>query len=70
MYITDLLDLKELINEAEEKKFPDSPLLQTLTSAVSEAEKCANVANQLVSKKVRTRYVYFAFMIYFIVSKG
>jgi len=52
----DLLDLRELVTEAEEKKFPDSPLLQTLTSAVGEAEKCANVANQLVSEKVRTRH--------------
>ena len=53
--VTDLTDLKELITEAEEKKFPDSPLLQTLVSAVGEAEKCASVANQLVSAKVRTR---------------
>ncbi len=55
--VTDLMDLKELIIEAEEKKFPDSPLMQTLVSSVSEAEKCASVANQLVSKKVRTRCV-------------
>lgn len=33
-------------------------MLQTLINAVGEAEKCANVANQLVSKKVRTRCVY------------
>ena len=51
----DLMDLKELIVSAEEKKFPDSPLLQTLVAAVDDAEKCANVANQLVSKKARTR---------------
>ena len=43
------------MTEAEEKKFPDSPLLQTLASSVAEAEKCASVANQLVSAKVRTR---------------
>ena len=55
-YIAELNDLKELITEAEEKKFPDSPLLQTLGEAVGEAEKCASVANQLVSAKVRTRY--------------
>ncbi|KAK2189153.1 hypothetical protein NP493_114g03035 [Ridgeia piscesae] len=51
----DLLDLKELVTEAEEKKFPDTPLMQTLVAAISEAEKCASVANQLVCKKVRTR---------------
>ena len=43
--------------EAEEKKFPDSPLLNTLTAAIDEAEKCANVASQLITKKVRTRSV-------------
>ena len=48
-------ELKELIAEAEEKKFPESDLLHTLVNAVSEAEKCSNVAAQLISKKVRTR---------------
>ena len=55
--VADLLDLKELVTEAEEKKFPDTPLMQTLIAAISEAEKCASVANQLVCKKVHTRYV-------------
>lgn len=51
----DLGDFKELLQEADEKKFPDSELKNTLATAISEAEKCASVANQLVSKKVRTR---------------
>ncbi|KAK3104094.1 hypothetical protein FSP39_024364 [Pinctada imbricata] len=51
----DIQDLKEYISEAEEKRFPDSDLLQKLSNAVNEAEKCASVAAQLVSKKVRTR---------------
>ncbi|XP_052282476.1 lysine-specific demethylase 5A-like isoform X2 [Dreissena polymorpha] len=51
----DLLELKNLLIDAEEKHFPDSELLQSLNSAVTEAMKCANVASQLVSKKVRTR---------------
>ena len=55
--VVDLLDLKELVTEAEEKKFPDTPLMQTLIAAISEAEKCASVANQLVCKKVHTRCV-------------
>lgn len=45
------------MNEANEKKFPDSALLQALMEAVSEAEQCASVAAQLVSAKVRTRSV-------------
>ncbi|XP_060607947.1 lysine-specific demethylase 5A-like isoform X1 [Ruditapes philippinarum] len=51
----DLLELKNLLIDAEEKHFPDSELMQSLNNAVTEAMKCANVANQLVSKKVRTR---------------
>ncbi|XP_069142214.1 lysine-specific demethylase 5A-like isoform X2 [Argopecten irradians] len=51
----EILELKELIMEAEEKRYPDTELLHTLIDAVGEAEKCASVANQLVSKKVRTR---------------
>nr|KAG5711307.1 hypothetical protein BaRGS_006004 [Batillaria attramentaria] len=51
----ELSDLKELLQEAEEKKFPESDLKNTLANAITEAEKCASVANQLVSKKVRTR---------------
>ncbi|XP_076448659.1 lysine-specific demethylase 5A-like [Babylonia areolata] len=51
----ELWELQELLSEAEEKKFPDFELRSTLAHAVTEAEKCANVANQLVSKKVRTR---------------
>ncbi|KAK3610530.1 hypothetical protein CHS0354_008964 [Potamilus streckersoni] len=54
-YKLELHDLKNLVTEAEEKHFPDSELLTRLVSAVNEAEKCVNVANQLVSKKVRTR---------------
>ena len=52
--------MRELITEAQDKKFPDSPLLQALIEAVTEAEQCANVAAQLVSQKVRTRYTLAA----------
>uniref|UniRef100_T1IT35 [histone H3]-trimethyl-L-lysine(4) demethylase n=1 Tax=Strigamia maritima TaxID=126957 RepID=T1IT35_STRMM len=51
----ELSEMRELITEAEEKKFPDSEFMQQLVNAVQEAEKCASVAQQLVSKKVRTR---------------
>jgi hypothetical protein len=54
--LAELSVLKELVTEAKDQKFPDSPLLQSLQDAVGEAEKCATVANQLVSAKVRTRY--------------
>lgn len=51
----ELSELKELLNEAESKKFPDSELLTALTTAVQDAEKCASVAQQLLNNKQRTR---------------
>lgn len=50
-----LSDLKALLSEADGKKFPKCDLLQTLTSAVEDAEKCASVIHQLDLKKMRTR---------------
>ncbi|ENN74310.1 lysine-specific demethylase lid isoform X3 [Dendroctonus ponderosae] len=50
-----LTDLKALLNEADGKKFPKCELLQTLTSAVIDAEKCASVIHQLDLNKMRTR---------------
>ncbi|XP_012280328.1 lysine-specific demethylase lid isoform X2 [Orussus abietinus] len=51
----ELSELKELLNEAETKKFPESELLTALTTAVQDAEKCASVAQQLLNNKQRTR---------------
>ncbi|XP_015598922.1 lysine-specific demethylase lid isoform X2 [Cephus cinctus] len=51
----ELNELKDLLNEAETKKFPDSELLTALTTAVQDAEKCASVAQQLLNNKQRTR---------------
>ncbi|XP_045603249.1 lysine-specific demethylase 5A isoform X2 [Procambarus clarkii] len=51
----ELGDLRELVEEAEAQRFPESELLQTLIQAVTEAEKCATVAAHLATKKVRTR---------------
>lgn len=54
----ELSQFKELLAEAEEKKFPKSDLLQTLTMAVEDADKCASVIYQLDLNKVRTRTRY------------
>ncbi|XP_015108765.1 lysine-specific demethylase lid [Diachasma alloeum] len=51
----ELSELKELLSEAESKKFPESELLTALTTAVQDAEKCASVAQQLLNNKQRTR---------------
>lgn len=53
--IMTLEDLQLLAQEAEDKKFPSSVLLERLSSAVLEAEKCVTVIQQLDINKVRTR---------------
>ena len=47
--------LKELLTEAEVKRFPDIELVSSLREAIETAEKCTLVAQQLMSSKVRTR---------------
>ncbi|XP_072408539.1 lysine-specific demethylase 5A isoform X1 [Chiloscyllium punctatum] len=51
----ELCELKTLLEEAEEKKFPENDLLQQLRAAVREAETCASIAQLLVSRKQRNR---------------
>ncbi|XP_033211975.1 lysine-specific demethylase lid isoform X3 [Belonocnema kinseyi] len=51
----ELNELKELLSEAESKKFPESELLTALTNAIQDAEKCSSVAQQLLTNKQRTR---------------
>jgi len=43
------------VTTAEQSQFPDCDLFQQLKAAVTEAERCASVALQLVSRKHRTR---------------
>lgn len=52
---SELSRLKELLNEAQSQRFPDTELVTSLREAVETAEKCAVVAQQLISSKVRTR---------------
>ena len=53
---SDVSQLKDLVSTAEQSQFPDCDLLQQLKSTVTEAERCASVAVQLVSRKHRTRH--------------
>ncbi|XP_055932115.1 lysine-specific demethylase 5A-like [Argiope bruennichi] len=48
-------ELKELMLEAEEKRFPCTDLLQNLNATIDEGEKCAALAQQLLSRRIRTR---------------
>ena len=51
----ELNGLKDLLAEAEDKRFPDTELVSSLREAIETAEKCTLVAQQLMSSKVRTR---------------
>lgn len=55
LHIIGVSDLKDLVTTAEQSQFPDCDLLQLLKSTLAEAERCASVALQLVSRKHRTR---------------
>lgn len=59
----ELHELKELLTEAEAKKFPESELLTALTNAIQDAEKCASVAQQLLNTKQRTRLVFNIYLV-------
>ncbi len=48
----ELETLKEMLEEAKERKYPETELLEALQVTVEEAEKCQTVANQLGNKKV------------------
>ena len=49
----DFDDMKEMLEEAHTRKYPETELLDALNLTVEEAEKCQTVANQLGNKKVR-----------------
>lgn len=51
-----LHELKELLDQAIQGKFPESELMHQLQSAIREADKCSRVAQQLITtRKHRTR---------------
>lgn len=52
----ELSEVKGLLAEASTKKFPRGELINTLSTAIDDAEKCASVIKQLDLNKVRTRH--------------
>lgn len=52
-FLSDVPQMKKLILEAKEKKYPDAGLMKNLQRAVNEAEKCAALATQLVNRNLR-----------------
>ncbi|XP_076344166.1 lysine-specific demethylase 5A-like isoform X2 [Tachypleus tridentatus] len=51
----DIAELKELIQEAETNGFPKTEILDALEDVIEDADKCSSFAQQLLSRKVRTR---------------
>ena len=54
----DFSELKDLLEEANERKYPPTDMLEALNLTVEEAEKCQTVANQLGSKKVNCFFIW------------
>ncbi|XP_030070137.1 lysine-specific demethylase 5A isoform X2 [Microcaecilia unicolor] len=47
----DVIELKVMLEDAEDRKFPENDLYRRLRDAVKEAETCASVAQLLLNKK-------------------
>ncbi|XP_069619063.1 lysine-specific demethylase 5A isoform X3 [Ranitomeya imitator] len=47
----DIIELKVMMEDAEDRKFPENDLYRRLRDAVKEAETCASVAQLLLAKK-------------------
>lgn len=48
-----LPDMRSLVQEAREKKYPDTGLTKNLQRAITDSERCANLASALVNKNLR-----------------
>uniref|UniRef100_A0A8C7IL34 [histone H3]-trimethyl-L-lysine(4) demethylase n=1 Tax=Oncorhynchus kisutch TaxID=8019 RepID=A0A8C7IL34_ONCKI len=53
----DLIELKVLLEDAEDRKYPENSLFRRLREMVKEAETCSSVAQLLLSRKQRHRSV-------------
>ncbi|KAM3588026.1 uncharacterized protein V6R79_019360 [Siganus canaliculatus] len=51
--LTDLIELKVLLEDAEDRKYPEKALFRRLREMVKEAETCSSVAQLLLSRKQR-----------------
>uniref|UniRef100_A0A8C5HVF8 [histone H3]-trimethyl-L-lysine(4) demethylase n=1 Tax=Gouania willdenowi TaxID=441366 RepID=A0A8C5HVF8_GOUWI len=51
----DLIELKVLLEDAEDRKYPENTLFRHLREMVKEAETCSSVAQLLLSRKQRHR---------------
>lgn len=51
----DLIELRVMLEDAEDRKYPENDLFRKLRDSVKEAETCASVAQLLLSKKQKHR---------------
>ncbi|KAK7826285.1 hypothetical protein U0070_021299 [Myodes glareolus] len=51
----DLIELRVMLEDAEDRKYPENDLFRKLRDAVKEAETCGSVAQLLLSKKQKHR---------------
>lgn len=51
-----MIELRVMLEDAEDRKYPENDLFRKLRDAVKEAETCASVAQLLLSKKQKHRY--------------
>lgn len=57
LHVSDLIELKVLLEDAEDRKYPENALFRRLRDMVKEAETCSSVAQLLLSRKQRHRSV-------------
>uniref|UniRef100_A0A4W5KUE2 [histone H3]-trimethyl-L-lysine(4) demethylase n=1 Tax=Hucho hucho TaxID=62062 RepID=A0A4W5KUE2_9TELE len=57
----DLIELKVLLEDAEDRKYPENNLFRRLREMVKEAETCSSVAQLLLSRKQRHRSVEYRY---------
>lgn len=53
LLVSALTEFIQLVQEAKEKRYPDTGLVKSLQKCVQEAEKCAALATQLVTRNLR-----------------
>lgn len=57
-FTVDVSVFHTLLEESDEKSFPENDLLRQLRLFTQDAEKCSSVAQQLLNGKRQTRYRY------------
>lgn len=59
--LSDLIELKVLLEDAEDRKYPENSLFRRLREMVKEAETCSSVAQVLLSRRQRHRSVEYRY---------